>query len=206
MTKRIDGPPRQVRASRKRVEILRAAVILMTAHGTAAVTHRSVAQAAGVSLGAIRYYFATREALLLACVDHVETERATAAEDVLATAQRRPPADAGEVAALLLTAYYGPRQDDATLAGTLGWVVDCARESDALSTRVARARAVMDRQVGDLLDACDRSEVPATLVGAVIDGSVVTATAEGERGIADRALRELIGMLQIGARARAHPR
>ncbi|MCZ2849887.1 TetR/AcrR family transcriptional regulator [Modestobacter sp. VKM Ac-2978] len=202
--KPIDGFPRQARAVRKRKEILRAAITLMTAEGAAAVTHRSVAQAAGVSLGAIRYYFDTREALLLACVDEVESERAVSAEDVLAAAQCLHPAGAADVAQLLLTAYYGPRQDDATLAGTLGWVVDCARESDALSARLARARDVMDRQVGDLLDACGRGEVPVTLVGAVIDGSVVTATAEGERSIVGRALRELVGLLEICSRARSH--
>lgn len=200
MTKPITEAPRQARGARKRFEILHAAVALMTAHGTAAVTHRSVAQTAGVSLGAIRYYFETREALLLACVDHVESERAAAADEVLATARLRTGAGAGDIAALLLAAYYGPRQDDATLAGTLGWVVDCARESDALSASVARARDAMDRQVADLLDVCDRGEVPVTLVGAVIDGSVVTATAEGEREIAARAVRELVTLLDICAR------
>ena len=63
----------------------------------------------------------------------------------------------------------------------------------------------MDRQVGDLLDVHDRKEVPVTLVGAVIDGSVVTATAEGERGIADRARRELVALLDICARGGARP-
>ena len=50
----------QARGERRRSEVLRAAIALMTARGTAAVTHRSVAEAAAASLSAVRYYYASR--------------------------------------------------------------------------------------------------------------------------------------------------
>ncbi|OMQ15876.1 hypothetical protein A7K94_0206445 [Modestobacter sp. VKM Ac-2676] len=197
----VTGPrPRDARVARKREDVLMAALALLTARGTAAVTHRSVAQAAGVSLSAIRYYFTTREALLLACVDRVETVRTAAAADALATAELRSPSGAEETAGLLLTAYHGPGRDDEALTGTLGWVVDCARESEALSARMAQARAVMDRQLGELLRACGREAVPVALVGAVIDGTLVAMTAEGKSGVAEEAVRALVVLLDVCAR------
>ena len=189
--------PAQPRGERRRAEVLRAATALMTARGTAAVTHRSVAEAAAASLSAIRYYYASRELLLLACVDEVEARRAAAAEQALASARAHPPADARGVAALLLTSFYGPDQDDATLAGTIGWVVDCARESEALSERLAAARALMDRQLADVLEACGRSGLAVSLAQAVMDGVIVTSSAERRPGIADRAVRELAAVLEL---------
>ena len=190
----------QARGERRRSEVLRAAIALMTARGTAAVTHRSVAEAAAAALSAVRYYYASRELLLLSCVDEVESRRAAAAEQALASARTDPPADTRDVAVLLLTAFYGPDHDDATLAGTVGWVVDCARESEALSERLAAARALMYPQLAEVLEACGRTGLPVSLAQAVMDGVIVTSSAERRPGIADRVVRELAAVLELSVR------
>ena len=56
--------PRQARAERTRRKILEAARRLLAEGGNAAVTHRAVAEEAGVSLGATTYYFESKRDLL----------------------------------------------------------------------------------------------------------------------------------------------
>lgn len=66
------------KGERRREEILRATLQLIGAHGAEAVTHRSVARAAGVPLSATTYYFESKEQLLeqaLLLAAREETER-----------------------------------------------------------------------------------------------------------------------------------
>ena len=74
----------QARAVERRADILAAACELLARGGTAAVTHRQVAEKAGVPNGSIRYYFATRDALLTACVEDIESRRDAEAQRALA--------------------------------------------------------------------------------------------------------------------------
>ena len=75
--------PRQPRSEKKRAAILEAALAIVGAHGTAAVTHRAVADRAGVAVGSITYYFSTTGELLeeaLRLAGERERERVAAAE------------------------------------------------------------------------------------------------------------------------------
>ena len=56
--------PVQERGTARREALLDAAVRLLARHGARAVTHRAVAEEAGTTHGAPRYYFATRSQLL----------------------------------------------------------------------------------------------------------------------------------------------
>ena len=56
--------PRQRRSERTRQAILEAALKLLAAGGPSAVTHRAVAEQAGISVGATTYYFASKYDLL----------------------------------------------------------------------------------------------------------------------------------------------
>jgi DNA-binding transcriptional regulator YbjK len=60
----LTGRTRQERALRRREALLDAAVTLLTEGGFAAVTHRAVAQRAGIPLAATTYYFSSRDQLL----------------------------------------------------------------------------------------------------------------------------------------------
>ena len=66
------------KGERRREEILRATLRVIGARGPDAVTHRAVAEAAGVPLSATTYYFASKEELLaqaLLLAAREETER-----------------------------------------------------------------------------------------------------------------------------------
>jgi DNA-binding transcriptional regulator YbjK len=74
-------PVRQARGHERVEQILRATLEVVTRDGVAAVTHRSVAEAAGVPLGSLTYYFASKQELLRdALLLHVaeDTERLSA--------------------------------------------------------------------------------------------------------------------------------
>jgi len=69
--------PGQLRAERRREAILEAALSLIGERGTAAVTHRAVAERAGVAVGSITYYFSSTAGLLEAALElAAELERA----------------------------------------------------------------------------------------------------------------------------------
>lgn len=73
---------RQPRAEKTREAILEAALAIAGARGTAAVTHRAVAERAGVAVGSITYYFSTTAGLLeeaLRLAGERERERVAAA-------------------------------------------------------------------------------------------------------------------------------
>ncbi|MET0698847.1 MAG: TetR family transcriptional regulator [Mycobacterium sp.] len=190
--------PQQRRGIVRRKAILDAAVELLLAGGMAAITHRAVADAAATPLGAIRYYFHTREALLLACLDSVESERDAAATDSVRTAMEwthPPPVET--TAALLVRSYMGPRLDDGTLRGTIGWFIDSAREGPALAELLARQRREIDRQLEAILDAGAFGDVPVGLVCSVMDGSLVNATVHGVGNVAHCITDEVTQLLKL---------
>ena len=189
----------QQRAVERRAAIVEGAVAILLRDGTGSVTHRAVAAEAQVPLASIRYYFETREALLLACIDHLDRERSDEARRALvdagALSREGARLSAPDVALLLLRVYDGPDTSDDALRGSVGWVLDCARESPALSTRLAQMRAALDLQVRELLDLVGRASVDTGTVGAVVDGTVFTACVERRAGIADRVVAELARVL-----------
>jgi DNA-binding transcriptional regulator YbjK len=81
-------PARQARGHERVEQILRATLEVVARDGVAAVTHRSVAEAAGVPLGSLTYYFSSKQELLRdALLLHVaeDTARISAlASDLLA--------------------------------------------------------------------------------------------------------------------------
>ena len=95
--------PQQARGEERRELILRAALAVASRRGIAAVTHRSVAEEAGVPLGSLTYWFASkddllREALRLFVADEAARLRAVGAE---LTEDLEPEEIAGRFAAVL---------------------------------------------------------------------------------------------------------
>jgi DNA-binding transcriptional regulator YbjK len=72
------------RGAERRQALLDAAVKLLARHGARAVTHRAVADEAGTTHGAPRYYFATRERLLDEAMRQIASEQIAAVERLLA--------------------------------------------------------------------------------------------------------------------------
>lgn len=171
--------PVQTRGVNQREKILSAATEILLEGGTEGVTHRSVATAAGTSLGAIRYYFTSREQLLLACIESLETRRRAAGASAIEDwAAGDSPTDPMALAQALIRVFFGGT-DDELLKGTVGWVVDVTRESPLLAERLRAHRSVIDAQMGELLALAGLSSASVKLLGAVADGAIVSALAEG---------------------------
>ena len=80
--------PVQARGAARRQALLDATVRLLARDGARAVTHRAVAEEAGTTHGAPRYYFATRDELLDCALRQLAERQVQAVEDFLA--QPRP--------------------------------------------------------------------------------------------------------------------
>ena len=107
--------PAQARGAARREALLDAAISLLARHGARAVTHRAVAELAGTTHGATRYYFATREQLLDQALRRLATRQVAEVERLL----REPSAPdlatrAARLADFLAGPVFGDR--DATMA------------------------------------------------------------------------------------------
>lgn len=183
----------QGRSRKRRAAILEATTSLLLDQGMASVTHRHVADAAQVPLGSIRYYFATREDLLLAAVDHLEETRSAAAADAMVRAY--DGATVREAAGLFVLAFYGPDLSDASLKGYVGTVMDCSRESERLSLCMREYRRIFDPELRQLLNACGFPHVSVSLATAVVDGSLLNAAALRLDDLAGIAVDELVQLM-----------
>ncbi|RKQ35414.1 TetR/AcrR family transcriptional regulator [Kocuria tytonis] len=185
-------PTRQPRGAARRAEILAAAGELLARSGTAAVTHRQVAERAGVSHGSIRYYFDSRDALLMACLQEIEAERSAEAERALAEAAAEADAPSAEdTARRLIRCLSGASLSDSALRGGLCWLVDTTRESGDLSAELSRERRVLERQAEEILRVSGFPQAPADLAVALGEGIMLKILVEGRTHIAAGATEAL---------------
>ena len=186
----------QTRAVERRADILAAACALLSRGGTAAVTHRQVAERAGVALGSIRYYFATRDALLKACVEDIEARRDAEARRALAEAAAdRTAPDAELTARRLLRVITGSGLTDEELRGTLGWLVDTTRESTELATALAEERLRLEDQARELLRLSGHTAVPAELVICLGEGVMFKLHVENGTDMARQTVAAMADLL-----------
>jgi AcrR family transcriptional regulator len=112
--------------------------------GYHAATNAMIAEAAGLTRGAMLYHFAGREELVQAAVAHIEVERARLFEQAAAT----PPAPGVDAAEHAIDAYWALLHEPPFLA--FAELEAAARTDPMLRERLAAAQATFDRaQVGD---------------------------------------------------------
>jgi AcrR family transcriptional regulator len=131
------------KSRRTRARSLQEAIGVIADQGYAAATNAAVAEAAGITRGAMLYHFPTREALLQGVVAELQAERSElfrrAAEDL------PPGADVTEHA---IDSYWGLLRHPAFTAFTE--LEMAARTDSAVAELIAPARAEFDRaQIGD---------------------------------------------------------
>ncbi|MBB5122577.1 transcriptional regulator [Streptomyces eurocidicus] len=111
-----DQPARRRRDPRKRIEEITAATEQVIAErGIEGLTHRAVAEKAGVPLGATTYHFATKDDLITAALQRAVDRYAAYLED---WAARRPDLTADQLVVLLtdvLLDCFGPQRDQQVL-------------------------------------------------------------------------------------------
>lgn len=89
------------KSRRTRARILDEAVRVIAEQGYAATTNAAVAEAAGITRGAMLYHFPTRETLLKAAIEHIQGQRAALFRDA---ADSLPPG--GDVTEHAIETYW----------------------------------------------------------------------------------------------------
>lgn len=188
------------RGRRRRGLLLEATGALLMEEGFAAVTHRAVAARARLPLASTTYYFASRDDLVRAAVRHLADGWLRGAQEAVA---RLPPRlDRAQLAdALLDVGALGPvggtRGDAASLRSLYERYVEAARQpglQPVMAAYDARVEALLSEVLARVTAGDDPPSVPAGLVLAVVDGTLVRALAEGSdpAPAAVAALRQLL--------------
>lgn len=178
--------PRQQRSQRRKAQILAAAERIMVEEGMKDVTHRAVAARAQVPAASIRYYFNARGDLLAACIRSILQRRSDAATQAAHLARCNGPHDEHAAADLLLQAYFGPELDDDSLTGAVGWMADTTRETESLHDLLRETRAAIDTDLELIAQLCGVTVDPA-IIGAVLDGAILTGAIEGRENLRSHA-------------------
>lgn len=165
----------QSRAVERRAAILEAARELLHAEGMQAVSHRRVAEVAGVPSSSVGYYFSTREDLLVRCLEADEEVRAQATREALEGAH--PGLAPAEIGARVIRTIWGDTPEG--IVGRVGAALDGVRESPLLHERMRSSRPGMDEDLRTLLIACGYPAAHAPLVLHVANGSIVSSGVEG---------------------------
>ena len=136
--------PRDTPKSRRtRIRILDEALRLIAETGYGAATNAALAEAAGITRGAMLYHFPTREALVEAVIAHIQSQR---------SAQFRASADSlpngSDVTDHAIETYWELLRKPAFVA--FAELETAARTDPVVATLIAPAQAEFDRaQIGD---------------------------------------------------------
>jgi len=131
------------KSRRTRARILQVAMRLFVERGYAAATNAAIAEAAGLTRGAMLYHFANREVLVEAAIAYIDEARADLFE-----AAAEPPGQGVDAAEHAIDAYWDLLHQPPFVAFA---ELEAAARSDAmLRQRLAQAQAAFDSaQVGD---------------------------------------------------------
>ena len=129
---------------RTRKRILDAAMKLFAERGYNASSNADVAEAAGLTRGAMLYHFPTREDLVEAAIDHIQMRRTEAFESAARDQQTHGDATDQAIDAYWELLHQAPFRAFAELEAV-------ARTDPDLARRIAPAQAAFDHaQIGDL--------------------------------------------------------
>lgn len=174
-------PPWTAKGSMRRQQVLEAAGDIMLAEGFRALTHRRVAEAAGVPLGTTTYYFTDRADLMRATVGHfLEREQVRRAE-VTASGSSVKAVARAILRLLLPPGAHSSKRQVAVIYERLG---EALRDDD-LRAIVSRDYTDLEAHVARILSAKARAPDPG-LVLALVEGRLLQWLAS------DRSLSTLV--------------
>ena len=167
--------PAQTRGIERREALLDAAIRLLARQGARAVTHRAVAEEAGTTHGAPRYYFATRERLLDEALRRL-AERQVEEVELLMREPSNP--DPRLRAARLAAHLAGPLSSDrdATIA-RYELFLEAARRPDLRPALDAWGRAYERLLAAELTAGSDDPEQDAELLLNLLNGLLLRQAA-----------------------------
>jgi|SRR5690625_4021858 len=176
----------QVRSTARKDAMRSAAAHLLIDQGPSAITHRRVAEAAGLPPGSAAYYYPTREGLYATAVEAAEDLRATAAHELAQGLEVRDRTQQ-DVARLLIETWYAPKLRDDVVPVRLEPMLAAVRQ-EGLSEIMARARP---RHLDALAEVLRRSgyakladSKDLDLVAMILDSALLYAATTGRPPIA----------------------
>ncbi len=206
MTTGVQRRSRDSRDTGTRTQLVEAAQACLRSHGLAHTSSRAIADAAGANLGAITYYFGSKDHLVAAALAEELRSWTRPVIDLLA--------DAGDPATRLLEAVntlnetFEQQRDRAP--GLLEVFLHAARDPDT-SSPVAQIWSNLRAQLaGVITELRDTGSIPgwvapdamAALILAVGAGTVVTATVQPDR-VDHRAIAAQFASLLLAAGTRS---
>ncbi|WP_293677335.1 TetR/AcrR family transcriptional regulator [uncultured Phenylobacterium sp.] len=126
------------KSQRTRARILDAAMRLFAQIGYHAASNAVIAEAAGLTRGAMLYHFASREELVEAAITHIELNRAR----LLERAAAAPPAPGVDASEQAIDVYWALLREPPFVA--FAELEAAARTDPMLSQRLAGARSAFD--------------------------------------------------------------
>lgn len=170
------------RGRRRKTALLDAAADLLNEHGFAALTHRALAERAGLPTSATTYYFSSIDDLHDQALRHLADrwlQRATAG------VERLPPHLAGDrAAAAIVDIVTATASETGHGDGDLLVMYERYLEAGRHPHLRGVVKAYNDHVIALILDVLRRGGMPADpdsarLLLAVVDGSIISSLAEG---------------------------
>ena len=163
--------PQQARSRARREQLLRAAAELLAEGGVKAVTHRSVAERAGVPLASTTYYFKSIDQLMGEALRLATDERVDRLDAFVDDAPQTPPPP-GELGRMFLTTIIS--RPIAEILAQFEVYLEAARNPEMQPT----ARAAIDafeRLAQNVLDRVGASDGRgmAVAIAALVDGFAI---------------------------------
>jgi TetR/AcrR family transcriptional regulator, regulator of biofilm formation and stress response len=199
----MDGGPLprrlQPRGLQRRTAILRATLRILGREGSAAITHRAVAEEAGVPIAATTYYFSSKEDLIREALHlHAEREAERVAE-AMRTLGERPTTVEALADHLADFVDYGLGKGRQALIAEYELLLQAARDPELESlSRVfyERIRGQLETTLTEL--GAHDPAAAAQLTMAVLAGLEVDNLATPTTHLSREELRQLIGQLLYG--------
>lgn len=162
-----------------RNRMARAAAGLLINDGPEAITHRKVAEAAGVPLGSSSYWFKSSRELFAAAVTEAENLRADAALALSETSDMgdRSPV---HVADLLIHIWYAPQVGPDVVRARLQPMIDALHDPE-LGAIMALNRSRMLDALSIVLTRAGYDIADVDLVAHVLDSSLIYSASIGDR-------------------------
>lgn len=160
-----------------------AAAKLLIDEGPAAVTHRRVAEAAGVPAGSANYYFPAKSQLYAEAVNEAEEIRGSSALQMAQALSQRKRSES-TTASLLIETFYAPSLRADVVSIRLEPMLAAHRDPELRSIMLAsRSRLLMALRI--VLERSGYQKVAAgpdiELLAQLIDASLIRAGLSGER-------------------------
>lgn len=170
--------------------VMDAVVQVLVHDGLDGLSVRRVAAEAGVSIGAVQYHFATKDALLVAAADHVTTQFQSRADELTRRVLVEEGRNNAFVAFCQLLANAAPvpvpDEEDEDTAASIVWLWYAAKATqrgivaDAFAAGWAQTENYLRSHIADLFPHLHATEEAGYLL-AVLDGLAIARASEPER-------------------------